>query len=129
MTCVRNSLPFLNFKYFTKNLIKKYLIYIKTFVSCYSFKREDSEIENSGNEDSDDSAAADDYQSKSKKPINKGRWSKEEVRLITARLQNFNTVNILSYITILNCYFGIFPLDFQQIVQLKRFMYVECFNR
>lgn len=48
---------------------------------CFRFKREDSEIDNTGNEDSDDSAATEEYQSKTKKPINKGRWSKEEVRI------------------------------------------------
>lgn len=47
------------------------------------FKREDSEIDNTGNEDSDDSAAAEEaLQARSKKAINKGRWSKEEVSVI-----------------------------------------------
>jgi len=38
-------------------------------------------VENSGNEDSDESAGTEEYQQvgKSKKLINKGRWSKEEV--------------------------------------------------
>jgi hypothetical protein len=45
------------------------------------FKKEDSEIDNSGNEDSDDSAFTEELQhARTKKPINKGRWSKEEVR-------------------------------------------------
>ncbi|KAG5894946.1 hypothetical protein JTB14_023295 [Gonioctena quinquepunctata] len=40
------------------------------------YKIEDSEIDNTGNEDSDDSAGTE--LTRSKKPINKGRWSKEE---------------------------------------------------
>lgn len=47
-------------------------------------------MENSGNEDSDESAGTEEYQQvgKSKKLINKGRWSKEEVILSTGNDQS-----------------------------------------
>lgn len=48
-------------------------------VFCSRFKGEDSDFDATGNEDSDDSGGAEEYHTKSKKPINKGRWSKEEV--------------------------------------------------
>nr|CAI5830890.1 unnamed protein product [Callosobruchus analis] len=41
-------------------------------------KHDDSEIDNTGNEDSDDSADVQEHISKFRKQINKGRWSKEE---------------------------------------------------
>nr|CAH7744145.1 unnamed protein product [Callosobruchus chinensis] len=41
-------------------------------------KNDDSEIDNTGNEDSDDSADVQENISKFRKQINKGRWSKEE---------------------------------------------------
>ncbi|CAH2005299.1 unnamed protein product [Acanthoscelides obtectus] len=41
-------------------------------------KNDDSEIDNTGNEDSDDSADVQEQLSKFRKQINKGRWSKEE---------------------------------------------------
>lgn len=48
--------------------------------SHFRYAKDDSDIDNSGNEDSDDSAATEEPQHpRTKKPINKGRWSKEEV--------------------------------------------------
>lgn len=55
------------------------------FYFFFCSKREDSELENS-NEDSDDSLGAEEsQQTKTKKAINKGRWSKEEVCLISSK--------------------------------------------
>ncbi|CAG9762383.1 unnamed protein product [Ceutorhynchus assimilis] len=59
------------------------------------YKKEmDSEVENSGNEDSDDSSAAglEDYQlcGKTKKLINKGRWSKEEDAKLKDYVDEYN---------------------------------------
>ncbi|KAJ8925566.1 hypothetical protein NQ315_009406 [Exocentrus adspersus] len=55
------------------------------------YKREDSEIDNTGNEDSDDSAGAEEtLQAKSKKPINKGRWSKEEDARLKQLVEEYN---------------------------------------
>lgn len=62
-------------------------LHSEIIIFCCSFKREDSEIDNTGNEDSDDSGGAEEYQSKSKKPINKGRWSKEEVGTLFTKRQ------------------------------------------
>lgn len=76
-----------------KLLSKNVYNYKITEKNCFRFKRDDSEIDNTGNEDSDDSAAAEDYQSKSKKSINKGRWSKEEVRTTSNVFFFMNIVN------------------------------------
>lgn len=68
-----------------------HLVYYTTFFSpisnvlivfyCSRYKREDSDQEFSINEESDDSAVAEELQqTRAKKHINKGRWSKEEVR-------------------------------------------------
>ncbi|XP_050292885.1 transcriptional activator Myb isoform X1 [Anthonomus grandis grandis] len=58
------------------------------------FKKEaDSDVDLSGNEDSDDSSAgAEDYQlqGKYKKLLNKGRWSKEEDALLKQYVEEYN---------------------------------------
>jgi hypothetical protein len=55
------------------------------------FKKEDSEIDNSGNEDSDDSAFTEELQhARTKKPINKGRWSKEEDARLKQLVEEYN---------------------------------------
>ncbi|XP_074027314.1 proto-oncogene like protein Myb isoform X2 [Leptinotarsa decemlineata] len=53
------------------------------------FKIEDSEIDHSGNEDSDDSAGAEEL-ARSKKSINKGRWSKEEDARLKQLVDDFS---------------------------------------
>ncbi|XP_060528351.1 myb-related protein B isoform X2 [Cylas formicarius] len=51
----------------------------------------DSEIDNSGNEDSDDSTGVEESQhSKVKKPINKGRWSKDEDNKLKQYVEEYN---------------------------------------
>ncbi|XP_063905228.1 myb-related protein B-like isoform X3 [Zophobas morio] len=55
------------------------------------YKKEDSEIDLSGNEDSDSSALTEEpQQTKTKKPINKGRWSKEEDALLKQYVEEYN---------------------------------------
>ncbi|CAH1114580.1 unnamed protein product [Psylliodes chrysocephalus] len=53
------------------------------------FKTEDSEIDISGNEDSDDSGGPDNH-SRLKKSINKGRWSKEEDARLKQLVDEYN---------------------------------------
>jgi myb proto-oncogene protein len=61
------------------------------FSLCCRFKKEDSEIDNSGNEDSDDSAFTEELQhARTKKPINKGRWSKEEDARLKQLVEEYN---------------------------------------
>ncbi|KAF7275907.1 hypothetical protein GWI33_011153 [Rhynchophorus ferrugineus] len=52
----------------------------------------DSDFENSGNEDTDDSGGGEEFQSnnKTKKPINKGRWSKEEDTKLKQYVEEYN---------------------------------------
>ncbi|XP_008195986.1 myb-related protein B isoform X2 [Tribolium castaneum] len=55
------------------------------------YRKEDSEIDISGNEDSDSSAFTEEPQhSKTKKPINKGRWSKEEDARLKQLVEEYN---------------------------------------
>lgn len=61
---------------FLRDILTCTCLLIKYFL--FDFRtREDSDT--SGNEDSDESGAADDLLVHTKKQINKGRWSKEEV--------------------------------------------------
>ncbi|XP_056633340.1 transcriptional activator Myb isoform X6 [Diorhabda sublineata] len=53
------------------------------------FKRDDSEIDISGNEDSDDSGGGE-HPARSKKSINKGRWSKEEDARLKQLVEEYN---------------------------------------
>ncbi|XP_019865142.1 myb-related protein B isoform X2 [Aethina tumida] len=54
------------------------------------FKREESEVENSGNEDSDDSIGCEELQTRAKKTINKGRWTKEEDARLKQLVEDHN---------------------------------------
>ncbi|KAL3288413.1 hypothetical protein HHI36_002860 [Cryptolaemus montrouzieri] len=54
----------------------------------YSFKKEESDI--SENEDSDDSVLIEDNQTRSRKQINKGRWSKEEDAQLKQLVEQYN---------------------------------------
>lgn len=83
MNCVCGSAP----RGFSEDMANYYLNTIDNHV----FKREDSEIDNTGNEDSDDSAAAEEaLQARSKKSINKGRWSKEEDARLKQLVEEYN---------------------------------------
>ncbi|CAH0550998.1 unnamed protein product [Brassicogethes aeneus] len=53
------------------------------------YRRDDSEIDNSGNEDSDESGGGEELNSR-KKSINKGRWSKEEDARLKQLVDEYN---------------------------------------